>query len=124
MFSEKIRALAEQSSGIKIPKPEAKTPFRIKGIGNRRSEEALTYLIPSHSPRASHYVKGITLSEFEKAYSELVSSGKLTRKWFNLELQDCAKEGACNFTTIGGVFELLGLAKYKERGIYIHTPKA
>lgn len=124
MIADKIRALAEQSIGIEIPKPVAKAPFRIKGIGKRRREEALTYLIPSHSPRTSHYIKGITLSEFEKAYSELISSKKLTRKWFNLELQDCAKEGACNFTTIGGIFQLLGLAKYKERGIYVHTPNA
>lgn len=121
MIAEKIRELAEKSTGIEIPKPEAKAPFRIKGIGKRRNEEALTYLIPSHSPRTRHYVKGVTFSEFEKAYSELISSGKLTRNWFNLELQDCAKEGACNFTTIGGIFELLGLAKYKERGIYVYT---
>lgn len=30
----------------------------------------------------------------------------------------CAKEGACNFTTIGGLLELLGQAERGERGVY------
>ena len=32
----------------------------------------------------------------------------------------CAKEGYCNFTTIGGLFELLGHATY-EQGRYRAT---
>jgi hypothetical protein len=35
----------------------------------------------------------------------------------------CAKEGGCNFTTIGGVFEVLGYAKY-ERGMYVTAATA
>ncbi|NOX42703.1 MAG: hypothetical protein GXP19_03085 [Gammaproteobacteria bacterium] len=124
MLEEKIKKLALNSQGMEIPKPEAKMPFRIKGIGRRRKEDALTYTIPSHSPKSENYVKGVTFSEFESAYAELKRSGVLTREWFNLELQGCAKEGSCNFTTIGGVFELLGLAKYSERGTYVDTEKA
>ena len=36
----------------------------------------------------------------------------------NDKLVDCRKEGGCNFTTIGGVFELLGVAVFSHRGCY------
>jgi len=114
---DEIKTLGLNSIGEVIPKPKAQKPFLIKGMGKRRGEEALIYLIPSHTGR-SPYQKGITLSEFESAYSQLKNSGELTRQWFNLNLQKCAKEGACNFTTVGGIFELLKLAKYSGNGCY------
>jgi hypothetical protein len=104
--------------GAVIPKPEAKADFVVKGWGNRRAEPALIYLIPNHGDASKPHQKGITESEFEMAFSELVSSGTLTRRWFNQYLSNCAKEGACNFTTIGGIFELLGEAAYSGRGVY------
>jgi hypothetical protein len=115
-----IRRIAKDFSGREIPKPEAKESFLIKGMGVRRGEDALIYTIPSHTGRRP-YEKGITLSEFSSAFSELNSSGELTRSWFNKNLQQCAKEGGCNFTSIGGVFEMLGLAIYAERGRYVST---
>jgi len=118
MISNKIIQLASDMAGDEIPKPEAKAPFLIKSMGVRRGESALIYTIPSHTG-ARRYEKGVTLSEFEKAYAQLQSAGHLDRSWFNSELSACAKEGSCNFTTIGGVFEILGLAKYAERGRYI-----
>ena len=114
---DEIKLLGIDSIGDVIPKPNAKESFLIKGMGKRRGEEALIYLIPSHTGR-SPYQKGITLSEFDSAYSQLKTSGELTRQWFNLNLQKCAKEGACNFTTVGGIFELLKLAKYCGKGCY------
>jgi hypothetical protein len=68
MIAEKIKALVAPSSEIKIPKPKAKGPFLIKGIGKKRTEEALIYLIPSHKQITKHYKKSITLSEIEKAH--------------------------------------------------------
>lgn len=115
-----IRRIAKEFSGREIPKPEAKEPFLIKGMGVRRGEDALIYTIPSHTGR-NPYEKGITLSEFSLAFSELKRSGGLTRVWFNKNLDGCAKEGACNFTSIGGIFEMLGLATYAERGRYVST---
>ncbi len=105
-------------SGTEIPKPLAKKPFRIKGKGSRRGEEALIYTIPSHTG-SKPYEKGVTVSEFALAQAELTRSGEFTRAWFKENLPSCAKEGACNFTTIGGVFELLGLARYEGRGRYV-----
>ena len=119
-INDEIRRIAKDFVGREIPKPEAKKPFLIKGMGVRRGEDALIYTIPSHTGRKP-YEKGITLSEFSSAYSELNRSGELTRTWFNKNLETCANEGACNFTSIGGIFEMIGLAIYGERGRYIST---
>jgi hypothetical protein len=116
MITEKILQIAK--SGTRIPKPNANADFLIKGVGKRRNEDAIIYLIPNHQNPQKPYSKGITFSEFEKAYSELQSSGMFTREWFNKNLPECSKEGGCNFTTIGGIFELLNIAKYAGMGNY------
>ena len=116
MIVERIKAAI--SFGTVIPKPEAKADFVVKGWGKRRGESALIYFIPNHRDSNKPHQKGITESEFEKAFSELLSSGAFTRHWFNQFLSNCAKEGACNFTTIGGIFGLLGEAAYSGRGVY------
>lgn len=113
-----IHRIAETQAGNEIPKPEAKGAFLVKGLGTRRGESALIYTIPSHTGRRPHE-KGITISEFSRALAELNESGEFTRAWFNENLAACAKEGACNFTSLGGVFEMLGLASYRERGRYV-----
>lgn len=107
-----------KNQGKVIPKPKAKADFTIKGIGKRRGQKALIYRIPSHSQKSPFYEKGITISEFQDAYDCLLTSGKFTRAWFNENMPKCAQEGACNFTTIGGVFELLGFAEYTEKATY------
>lgn len=116
MLIHKIRSIQQ---GTIIPKPQATADFKIKGWGIRRGEPALIYWIPNHRHPASPLEKGITISEFERAHAEMISSSKFTRAWFNVALSRCAREGACNFTTIGGIFELLGLARYVSRGLYL-----
>lgn len=116
MIESRIRKSAPP--GTVIPKPEATADFVVKGWGTRRGESALVYCIPNHQQPGKPYEKGITVSEFKKAFAELKRSGEFTRTWFNENLPECAKEGACNFTTIGGIFELLGEASYFERGVY------
>ncbi len=115
------RIHAEIKSGMTIPKPEAIGDFKVKGWGMRRNNPALIYTIPNHNNSAKPYQKGITEPEFEKAYNQLTKSGEFTRAWFNQNLPGCAKEGGCNFTTIGGIFELLGVAHYSRRGVYKKT---
>lgn len=116
MIIDQIRGLP---AGLVIPKPEATAHFRIQGWATRRGEPALIYSIPNHKNPDKPFRKGIAVSEFLVAYAEIKSSGHITRKWFNASLARCAQEGACNFTTIGGVFELLGIARYSERGKYV-----
>ena len=116
MLIEKIQCLQR---GTVIPKPEATADFKIKGWGKRRREPALIYWIPHHKNPTKPGEKGVTVSEFERAHAEIMLNGSFTRIWFNSTLGSCAKEGGCNFTTIGGIFVLLGLARYKSRGTYV-----
>ena len=101
--------------GTVIPKPEAKSPFRVKGWGTRRGERALVYFIPNHNNASKPYEKGITLSEWKKAFERLVINGEFSKEWFEKDLAACAIEGGCNFTTIGGLFIHAGVAKYEKK---------
>jgi hypothetical protein len=119
MIADRIRINIKPNTVV--PKPEATADFIVKGWGKRRSQPALIYRIPNHVDASRPYEKGVTEHEFEAAYNELMRSGFLTREWFNNALAACAKEGGCNFTTIGGVFQLLGIAEYSTRGSYART---
>ena len=103
-------------SGMIIPKPYSELPYKVKGFGMRRGEKAIIYKIPARTNTNSIHEKGINFIEFKKAYDHLNKSGELSSSWFKENLPECRKEGSCNFTTIGGVFELLGLAKPKKVG--------
>jgi len=38
-------------------------------------------------------------------------------------MEAASTDGTCNFTTIGGVFKLLGYATYHARGVYRKRPE-
>ena len=116
MITSRIQAIIAE--GMTIPKPAAKAQHVVKGWGMRRSEPALIYQIPNHKSPGNSYEKGITVSEFEMAFNELYSSNEFTRAWFNKHMPACAREGSCNFTSIGGIFEILGVAEYSGQGRY------
>jgi len=115
MIVGQIRAKAKP--GVVIPKPDAKSDFIVKGWGKRRGEEALIYFVPNHRNPGRPNQKGINVSEWEKAYGRVVSGEDFSRQWFQKNMTACSDEGTCNFTTIGGIFQLLGLVDY-ERGAY------
>lgn len=110
--------------GTAIPKPSATGKYLVKGRGKRRGEDALVYFIPNRSDNDKPHEKGITASEFEQAYSRLNKTGLLTRKWFKNQLSACDAEGTCNFTTVGGIFTLMGEATYAGPGTYRKTNKS
>ncbi len=116
----RILALIEQNvvPGTVIPKPEANKAFFVKGWGCRRGERALIYTIPNHRNPSQPYQKGITESEWVEAFNQLTKTGEFTREWFCKTMVQCHSEGSCNFTTIGGIFELLAVARYTSRGLY------
>lgn len=116
-LTQKIKSLPV---GTVIPKPESEKDFTIKGLGMRRGEEALIYRIPTNDlKKYSHgHEKGVTFAEFYKAYAVLQETSNFTREWFYKNLPECAGEGGCNFTTIGGIFELLGIASYSKSATY------
>ena len=118
---EHIMELIEQTAvpGTVIPKPEARGDSIVKCWGRRRGERALVYKIPNHNDGKKPYEKGITESEWVEAHNRLNETGEITRKWLRCAMARCNVEGGCNFTTIGGVFELLGVARYVECGTYV-----
>jgi hypothetical protein len=115
IFNEIQKKIKE---GDIIPKPEAKEDFRVIRIkGKRRGLPALVYRVPN-SKSDKKIEKGVNQDEFEAAYLQLKEVGSFTRDWFNSNLVKARIEGSCNFTTIGGIFELLEIAYYAERGCY------
>lgn len=100
-------------AGAVIPQPEATGDFLVKGWGKRRGDPALVHTIPNHSDPAKPYQKGTTASEWRRAFDQLAGTGVFSRAWFNETMPACAKEGDCNFTTIGGIFQLLGETRYQ-----------
>ncbi|HEX2797863.1 MAG TPA: hypothetical protein VHN38_12345, partial [Immundisolibacter sp.] len=67
MIVQRIRTSI--APGTVLPKPQAKADFVVKAWGRRRGEAALVYLIPNHNDPSKPYQKGITESDFEKAFS-------------------------------------------------------
>ncbi len=96
--------------GTPIKRPRSTSV--VKGWGRRRGEPALIYTIEGG------HAKGITESEWRRAFEQLQRKGELTKPWFKDALAKCSKEGDCNFTTIGGVLVLLGVATYNGNGCY------
>ena len=96
--------------GTQITKP--RSTCVVIGWRRRRGEDALIYKMGRGSE------KGIAESEWVHAFEQLQRAGELTGYWFKDALVGCCKEGKCNFTTIGGVFVLLGFATYRGNGRY------
>ncbi len=78
----------------------------------------MVYRIPARRGTKKASEKRITASAFEQAFDVLQATGQITRRWFAQHLPDLERDGTCNFTTVGGVFELLGEVRYVEPGVY------
>ena len=107
--------------GTPIPKPQSDDSAKLDGWGCRRGERALVYSMPNHSKPDEPRKKRVTVNELRQAYERLVATGEFTRAWFKECMPDCNKEGSCNYTTIGGIFELVRVAKHSGRGVYLHA---
>ena len=112
------RLEAEIAPGTRIPKPKTDETYRVKGWGMRRGERALIYFIPNRRDASKPYQKGVTVSEWRLACERLDTTGELRSSWFTSALPRRSTEDPCNFTTMGGVFVLLGLAARAGRGLY------
>ena len=112
------RIEAEVPPRTVIPKPRTDKEHRVLGWGVRRGERALVYTIPNRRNPSRPYTKGVTVSDWDRAYRQLMSRGTLEYSWFRSEMAECCKAGPCNFTTVGGVFVLLGLAERRGLGVY------
>ncbi|WP_204353126.1 hypothetical protein [Tritonibacter mobilis] len=104
--------------GTPIPKPRSADSSRLSRWGIRRSEPALIYSMPNHKNPSKPHEKGVTFNEFQHAFDRLMDAGSFSREWFNANMPACRKEGSCNFTTIVGIFQIIGIANYDSAGMY------
>lgn len=112
------RILAALPPGTEIRKPEAEGRFTLKGEGTVRGERGVIYTIPNRKNPMKPGQKGVAASQLEKAFQQLKRTGRLTREWWNENVRHSDSEGGCNFTTVGGLLELLGEAQRVGRGVY------
>ena len=104
--------------GVAIPKPVSKEVYLVVGWGRSRGEEALVYELPPKPNTKKASRKRLPASVFDAADKEFQQNGQITRTWFQTNFPAVDADGDCNFTTLGGVFELLGRAVYAVPGIY------
>jgi hypothetical protein len=117
-FADVLRDVEALPVGTPIPKPMSADNSKLVRWGKRRSEQALIYSMPNHKNPSKPHEKGVTISELNQAYNQLTNVGSFSRRWFNENMADCKSEGSCNFTTIGGVFQLVGVGEYESAGRY------
>lgn len=58
--------------------------------------------------------KKVTYDVFEQCYIQLQTTNEFSRKWFDETFPSLARNAACSFTTIGGLFQHFGLATYQK----------
>jgi len=104
--------------GTLIPKPEAVTEFRIKGWVDSPDGGALAYIIPSHADPHRPRSKTVSARRFKLSFARLMTTGELTRSCFKTTQTKKTDEGGCNFTTVGGLFCLLGFAEHAGKAAY------
>jgi hypothetical protein len=93
--------------GANIPKPRGHK-CTILNIHENNEKPFLKYCTGNSK-------KTISKAEFRGAYQRLLDNNSFTKQWFNKHFPTKA---GCNFTSIGGVFEKLGIAKYIKNGCY------
>ncbi|MCM3721185.1 hypothetical protein [Solibacillus isronensis] len=59
--------------------------------------------------------KNITIEALENAFNEILTNGELSRTWFNKSYPSLAKTSPCNFTSLGGILEHIGLVEYIQK---------
>jgi hypothetical protein len=104
--------------GIIIPKPRSKEAYRSLGWKSSRGEEAFIYALPKRPKSKRASTKRIPSSVFKEACRILIEDGAITKAWFTEAFPKLNADGSCNFTTLGGVFQILGFAKWAKPGSY------
>jgi len=105
--------------GTIIPKPQSKKVYPVTGWKhNRQGKEVLEYSIPTKSGTGKQQKKTIFSEVFEAAYEALCSKRDITKDWLANTFPKVNAAGGCNFTTLGGIFEILNLVERAGRGVY------
>jgi hypothetical protein len=76
--------------------------------------------VPNNKNPKQPRTKYVRVSEWIASFECLMATGAFRKAWLTKHIPRCAS-GGCTFTTIGGIFEHFGLAKYEEPGVYMGT---
>lgn len=101
MFKKKIYV------GMKFKKVKGQS--EILGIYN----DGFTYIIGKAGNS-----KKVTFEEIESAIKAIEENGYINRSWHQINFPNISSSRPCNFTTIGGVLQELGVVDYVGRGRY------
>ncbi len=101
-----------------VPKPQSTETYRLVRIGKSRGARALVYELPKRPESKRVSTKRIPLPVIEECAHRLFCTGSIKRTWFAEHYPQLESDGTCNFTTVGGVLQLLGLARYSGLGEY------
>ena len=112
-WDEAYDLLRSLPPGTRIPKPGSDRRYEIKGWVSVNGEERIAYTVAN---------KAIPISWLRKSLGELSRTGRLESAWFRRAFYKGKDLGGCNFTTVGGLFQLIGIAKYSRPGVYVAAP--
>lgn len=107
------------NENARVPKPKSSEVYTLKRIGISRGKKAVVYEIPKKIKSKQFSEKRIPLDVFEAAVHQIKTKGILSKTWFKQTYPDIDADGSCNFTTLGGVLELLKIVIYKQPGYYV-----
>jgi len=93
-------------------KPQGGT-FKIINIGNTKIEN-----VSNEGFQYSGVNKYVPFNTLFECYEQLISTGMLSRTWFNKTFPTEQSGRPCNFTTIGSILVKLKIAKYNSNGDY------
>jgi len=106
--------------GARIPKPKKDSDYRVHRWGlDNLGKSKLVYSFPSNASPIESHKKTIKEDEIIKSHERLETTGKLTTAWYSGKFPEIYSHSPCNFTTIGGLFVKLGIARYEKAGLYV-----
>lgn len=110
----KDRVVELYKNNTVIPKPYTNTRILKIAVAKIHGEkkDSFYYSIGSSNKKA------VPFDTLYAAYRRLTETGILLRAWYNETFPAEAEDYPCNFTTIGGVFVVLGFAEHMGNGVY------
>ena len=112
------QARGRDRAGNPDPETGDRRDVSSEGMGHPAWRASAHLLHPQPEGRVEAAPEGRDCVGLETGMGATGLDGELRTSWFTSALPGCSGEGSCNFTTIGGVFELLGLAVRDGRGAY------
>ena len=111
----KDRVVELQKNNTPIPKTEDRYTYILKvSVGEIYGEKKDSFYYPVGSSKE----KAVPFDTLYAAYQRLIGTGIFSRAWYKETFPAEERSRPCNFTTIGGVFVVLGFAEHMGNGVY------